>query len=115
MACEGRMNGGATGLTDPSASTNGSIATSQTPVDGLPCDVVALLQSSCLSCHGNSSTLVSLTSRDALLAKAASDPTKTVAEVMLARLNDGTMPPMGSPSPTAAEVSALSAWKERTG
>lgn len=98
--------------------TPGPTATGTTPSypsgpTNLPCDVEHLLATRCWSCHGPSPAAgapMSLVTRDELLAKSKSDPTKSNAELAVARMQSTTAPmPPGSPSP-AADVKVLSDW-----
>jgi len=79
--------------------------------DGLPCDVANVLATYCASCHGSSSPSsgTPLMAYADLAAKSKTDPSKTEAEVSLARMKDGTMPPSGN-KPTATEIAAFEAW-----
>jgi hypothetical protein len=45
-----------------------------------------------------------------LQVKAKSDPTKTEAQVSLARMQNKTMPPANQPQPTSAELATFGAW-----
>jgi len=71
------------------------------PTDGvIPCEVQAVLQKNCLTCHGttlqNSAPLSLVTFQD-LVAKSPVDPSQTVAQRVVIRLNDTEtpMPPAG--------------------
>ncbi|MBI5535201.1 MAG: hypothetical protein HY898_20915 [Deltaproteobacteria bacterium] len=87
------------------------------PVDtfgeGLPCDVAQLMKTRCVSCHNSppvGSAPMPLVSRADLLAPAKSDPSKTVAQRSLERMQAGTMPPMPATQATADEVAVLQGW-----
>lgn len=103
-----------TGLTDEfgdgGSNTTGSDGGKMTTAGDLPCDVSQLLVEKCLACHGSPpiGTPLKLTSRADLMAKSATDPTKTVAELSIARMKDAAkpMPPAGASVPTTA----LEAW-----
>jgi len=102
--------GGSTGLTG----TGGSSGTTTVASD-LPCDVVALLTSKCVSCHGprpSGGAPMSLTNYAQMTAPALSDSTKTMAVVALSRMMTTTapMPPAGSPPATSAEITSLQSW-----
>jgi hypothetical protein len=84
-----------------------------TPTD-LPCDVAALVQSKCQSCHGAPPTAnapMPLVSYADLTAKSATDPTKTYAELSVARMQNATSPmPPGTKVSPPADVAVLAAW-----
>jgi hypothetical protein len=94
------------GVADPTAST----------FDGLPCDVAAVLQNRCTSCHGATlagSAPYSLASRADLIELApAPYATQTKAQRALARMAATTapMPPTPASAATAAEQASLAAW-----
>lgn len=80
-----------------------------TTPSNVPCDVAAVL-AKCASCHGSPTAggaPMTLLSADDLKAPAASDSTKTNAEVSVARMNAGTMPPGGG---AQADAAVLQAW-----
>lgn len=76
----------------------------------LPCEVSQLLADKCLACHGSTpiGTPLKLTSRAELMAKSTTDPTKTVADLSIARMKDiaKPMPPAGAAVPTTV----LESW-----
>lgn len=82
---------------------------------GLPCDVQTLLVNRCQTCHGPTpiggapSTLVTYQN---LTGPSRLDPTKSEAEVAVARMQNTTlpMPPKPGTPATAAEVATLQAW-----
>jgi hypothetical protein len=82
---------------------------------GLPCDVQTLLVNRCQTCHGSTpaggapSTLVTYQN---LTSPSKSDPTRSEAEVAVARMQNTTlpMPPKPGTPATAAEVGTLQAW-----
>jgi hypothetical protein len=81
------------------------------PLSGLPCAIADLLAADCAACHGASpSSGVSLLSLAALKKTATSDPSKTEAQLSLARMKAGSMPPAGSSRPTAQEIATFEAW-----
>jgi mono/diheme cytochrome c family protein len=97
----GNTGGGTGGGAGGTGGSSGGLA-------GLPCDVSALFQTSCVSCHyaGNTQNIPPLASRDEL---AATSPLGgTYAARALTRIQAGTMPPGGTVP--AAEVTALSNW-----
>ena len=88
---------------------NGGVAT------GMPCDVQALLQTRCVSCHSNppaSGAPMPLVTRDNLMAPSLADPPQTFAQRALTRiqLTVGQMPPSPAAHATAAEIQALGNW-----
>lgn len=100
-------------LEDPYAPL--AAAPGTTSVDGtFDCSSgVADVLSSCQTCHSSPPTggaSNSLMTRAQLMARSASDPSKTVAQVSLARMQDAKnpMPPTGVAS--AADVAKLDAW-----
>ena len=79
---------------------------------GLPCDVAQVLNE-CSDCHGakpSGGATSSLLSYEDLTAKSDDDPTKTIAEVALARMKsaDRPMPPTGALPD--AKVATFEAW-----
>lgn len=78
---------------------------------GLPCDVQQLLENRCIGCHLGPSPVALLTFDD-LVKPSAGDPTKTLADVSLARMKNtaAPMPPAPAVAPTAAEIAVLDAW-----
>jgi mono/diheme cytochrome c family protein len=80
---------------------------------GLPCRVSSLLRERCQVCHGDPprAAPVSLVNYDQLLRPAASDATRSLAEVALARMRAGTMPP-NPPAITSLELQPFADWVE---
>jgi hypothetical protein len=80
-------------------------------VTGLPCDVQQLLENRCIGCHLGPSPKALLTYMD-LMAKSSVDPTKTMAQESLVRMQSTTspMPPPPAVAPTAAEIATFQAW-----
>jgi hypothetical protein len=81
----------------------------------VPAEVQALIVNRCIACHGKppaQDVPASLTSYAELTARSASDPTKTNAQLALARLQDNAkpMPPSPLSRATAAEIAALQKW-----
>lgn len=100
---------GGSGAGAPSNPGPGACSTSVVPLS-----IQTMLSNKCWSCHGGAPlpgapTLVTFAD---LTAQAKSDPTKTNAVVMLARIQSTTapMPPVGGAPATAAEVAALGDW-----
>lgn len=81
---------------------------------GLPCEVDAVLAKYCRSCHGDPpiGATFSLLTIDDLLAAAPSDPTKSLGEQSVARMNDAArpMPPAPATRPSADELAIISDW-----
>jgi hypothetical protein len=80
---------------------------------GMPCDVATLIGDQCVSCHSDppiQGVPMSLTSLDALKAPAPTDPTQTVAEMSVQRMNDPLypMPPTGQLA--ADQIQIFSDW-----
>jgi hypothetical protein len=80
-------------------------------VTGLPCDIQQLLENRCIGCHLGPSPKPLLTYTD-LTAKSSVDPTKTMAQESLVRMQSTTspMPPAPAVPPTAAEIMTFQAW-----
>lgn len=82
--------------------------------DGLPCDVSALVQGKCATCHGATPlpTLPSLVTYQGLTGPSRSDPTVTNAALAVTRMQStqSPMPPAGSTPATATEIAAMQAW-----
>jgi hypothetical protein len=76
---------------------------------GLPCDVQQVLEVRCIACHSTSIPL--LTYAD-LMAPSAKDPSKSMAQESLARMQSTTspMPPPPAVPPTATEIATFAAW-----
>ncbi len=93
---------------DSSAQDAGTASAS---AKGLPCDVDALLQASCRSCHGAKpigGAPMSLLGYDDLAAPSKSDPSQSYAERSLAEMQAGTMP-IGMALASSA-VAPFAAW-----
>ena len=80
--------------------------------EGLPCGVAAMLAAKCSSCHGQllaGGAPSSLTSYAELTAASANDPSRSMAEVSVDRMQAATspMPPTGA---AAADTTVLAAW-----
>src|SRR5258708_27811225 len=97
--------GGSNGGNNPS---DGGAATAS-------CDLQQMLRGRCVGCHSNppvGGAPMSLVTYANLVAPAPSNPSRTVADVALARMQDVVrpMPPSPLPRATAPEVSLLSNW-----
>lgn len=81
---------------------------------GLPCEIDALLESRCRSCHGGdpSRSPMPLVTYEDLAAPAKSDARESVADVSLERMRSRSdpMPPGRAPKATTAELAAFSEW-----
>jgi len=82
---------------------------------GLPCDIQAVLQERCQSCHGNppvSGAPMPLVTYADLTVHSTAFPMQTIAERALARMNNNAMPmpPPPASRATSAQVAAMSAW-----
>lgn len=106
----GLASGGEQGTkTDVSATETASAAI----VSDLPCDVASALGGACSSCHGTTlvgGARVHLVSHADLSAPLATDPTRTVAELCVARMRstEDPMPPSAGIAPGAVET--LETW-----
>ena len=100
--------------TEPTPVDDGTAADGKPPVaDGLPCDVAKVLATSCTDCHGARLTGGApnhLVTYDDLVARSEEQPTKTIAEVSLARMKatNKPMPPDGDIG--ADDVAVLERW-----
>lgn len=103
----------------PPDSEGGSSGGSGSPVPagaGIPCNLAALLATKCLACHGDPpvpGTLAPLDTIGHLLAPSKTDPTKSEAEISLARMKNAAspMPPATFRNAvTPAEIASFEAW-----
>lgn len=99
----------------------GSVAPSTTPsgtqvastsVSGLPCEVATVLATSCASCHGavpSGGAPNAMVTYEDLVAPSMTDPSQSVAELSVARMQDAQrpMPPSGG---SAKDAAVLAAW-----
>lgn len=103
---------GSSGSNTTSTSVDGSDPAAAATFDGLPCDVAKVLADKCSSCHGaklGGGAPNHMTSYDDLVAASQSDPSKTVAELSVVRMqaSKNPMPPDGA---DAADAAVLQAW-----
>ncbi|HVY47171.1 MAG TPA: hypothetical protein VHB21_14890 [Minicystis sp.] len=82
---------------------------------GLPCDVASVLESHCLSCHGDppsGGAPEPLNSYAALTAPSTVDPSQTYAERAVVRMQDtaAPMPPAPASPVTAADIATFQSW-----
>ncbi len=94
---------------------SGSSSTGSAGMEGLPCDVAALLASKCVSCHSNpplANVPEALVSYADLTAPSKGDPSISAAKMALSRMKSATspMPPAPATPATAAEIAAFAAW-----
>jgi mono/diheme cytochrome c family protein len=106
---------GGTGDLTITGGTGGSTGSSGTGASesGLPCNVYDVLNNDCGSCHGSplaGGATVPLLSYAALTAKSPTQPTLTVAEVAVQRMQNGTMPPKPAAMVAAADIQVVADW-----
>jgi hypothetical protein len=80
---------------------------------GLPCEVHALLTTSCAGCHAPPlKAPVRLVTYEDLLSKGGSDPTRPLAELAVMRMRSATspMPPPPNAAPASAAIVAMEKW-----
>lgn len=115
----GGGSGGVIATTDAGAGSSsgsgGAGGSGSCAAGTLPPAVQAMLNNTCIACHGHPPALgvpASLTNYADLVAKAASDPTKTNAQLALARLQDNAkpMPPAPLSRASASDIAALQTW-----
>jgi cytochrome c553 len=108
--------GGSNGVTTSSSSgTIGGSSSGTTMGTGLPCDVAAVLQNHCWSCHGPTPTggaPESLVTLADLSAPSKSNPSMSNAQLAVARMNDpvSPMPPKPAAMVPAAERATFETW-----
>jgi mono/diheme cytochrome c family protein len=78
---------------------------------GLPCDVQAVLENRCIACHDGVQQ-VALLSYDNLIGPSKTDPSKTLAQLSLERMQSTTspMPPPPAEAPNTDEVAIFQDW-----
>lgn len=79
----------------------------------MPCAVASVLAESCTSCHGTPprrGAKTSLSTREALLAHAPSDPSASLGELVVARMKDAQKPMPESGLLPADKVAIVSDW-----
>jgi cytochrome c553 len=112
----GNGEGGTTGTGDGTGDAGSSKATGDagsTPAsDCAPPDVLALMQKDCQTsgCHSGNPSAPPLLSYANLTAKSKVDPTKSVAERALARMQDKTSPMPPSGQLAAATIAPFQTW-----
>jgi hypothetical protein len=99
---------------DPGWSSGAAIANGPTIAD-LPCDAANLLSTSCWTCHGtvpSSDAPMSLVTYADLIAPSITDPSRSMAQMALQRMQDATspMPPLPAAAVPADQIAAFSAW-----
>jgi hypothetical protein len=121
-ACGGSGSGGATGsdggvvATDAGQSTTGAGGAGGTgPATGLPCDVQAVLSAACTSCHSSPPLagvpMPTVTYAD-MTAPSKSNPSVTVAQLSVTRMQSTTMPMPPAPATraTSAQIATIQNW-----
>jgi len=104
----GGSGSGGSGVTGAGGSTT-------TAASGLPCNIQAIFSSHCTACHGtvlSGGAPMSLVTRANLIALSTVDPTVTVAQRALVRVQatTGQMPPAPNPRLSSTEIQDLSTW-----
>ena len=80
-------------------------------VTGLPCDVQAVVENRCQSCHdGNMAAAPHLLDYADFKQPSRIDPTKTMAEMALVRMKAGQMPPPPATPANANEIQIFQDW-----
>jgi cytochrome c5 len=80
-------------------------------VTHLPCDVQAVIENRCISCHeGTTPGAPRLLDYADFQKPSKGDPTKTLAAVSLIRMKNGQMPPAPAEPPNADEIQIFDAW-----
>lgn len=103
---------GASGPGSTSLSTPGGAGEAGAAARGLPCDVDAVLEAKCRSCHGGTpSAPMALVTYEDLAAPSKSDPSKSNAVKAIERMKSDAapMPPVGGRA-GAAEIGAFETW-----
>lgn len=80
---------------------------------GLPCDVQAVVENRCLACHSGTNPKP-LLNYDDFMQKGTSDPTKTLAQLSVERIQSTTspMPPPPAAAPEADEIQSFVDWQK---
>jgi hypothetical protein len=105
-----------TGVVATGTAGTGVVGAPSCGPDAIPADVAAVISSSCIACHGSpplQGVPSSLATYASLTGKATTDPTKSVAQVALARMLPGAampMPPLPLSPATPAQVAAFQSW-----
>lgn len=80
-------------------------------VTGLPCDVQAVVENRCKSCHdGATAGTPRLLDYADFKQPSKGDPTKTMAEIALLRMQKGEMPPAPAEPPNDNEIQIFQDW-----
>lgn len=116
----GSAGGGVAGSSSPNAGTSGADAGTPSPTQGctasgLPSDVQAVFTANCVACHGSTPIAgvpASLTTYAALTASSKTDPTETVAQEAVVRMQSATMPMPPAPltRASAADINTIQQW-----
>lgn len=111
VGCEARVGGG-----EEEKPTDAPDAHVELPqVDGgVGCQVLALVETRCGSCHGNPTAPGVPVSLNSLLALRAPSPVagRTYLDRSLARMESGTMPPPPAAPPSEEELALLRQWRD---
>ena len=110
LGASANANGSGNGTT---TEVSGTETASAEVIADLPCDVASALGGACSSCHGTTladGAKVHLVSRADLAAPLSTDPTRTMAELCLARMKNDQkpMPPTVAAAPSA--IAILEKW-----
>jgi hypothetical protein len=106
-------SGGATAAGTSGGAAAGAAGTAMAMATGLPCEIDALLQARCRSCHGERPRApMSLLTYTDLTAPSATDPGIQVAALAIARMQsaEAPMPPGAMPTVSDAELAAFQTW-----
>jgi uncharacterized membrane protein len=115
-ACSfGTYSGGDDGPGAPPGTGTGQDDAGSSNLSDLPCEVAAILESTCLLCHGPvpaNGAQDRLDSLSALRAPSRSQPSKSYAQLALERMQStaSPMPPAPYAPATAAQIAQWSAW-----
>jgi len=109
------FNGGSTAGTAGSGAAGAPVGQPACGAGVIPPAVAAVISGKCVACHGSppvQGVPTSLTTYAQLAAPSMTDPTKSVAALALARMQDTAkpMPPPPLAAATAADVMAFQAW-----
>ena len=105
-----------TSVEDVAPDTESDAAIDTTPVLGeLPCEVATILETNCQNCHGAVpvyGAAFSLLTMADLLSPSFTDPSRSVAQLMVERIVDARapMPPAPQPLLSASDIATLTAW-----
>ncbi len=99
---------------NPPATPAGGTGSTPAQDSGLPCPIAQLLQAHCQQCHRSPPVTapMPLVTYSDLVAPSQSDPTRSYAQVALARMQDPVrpMPPAPLPLVSASEIASMQSW-----